>query len=133
MGAPFTLTVLSEDGYQVFAALHRQFDTWERAVEGAKEDYRARYGGNPTFRVYRAERDGSSWDHTLIEVCFDETKRRSFVALYKVLRENEPIAAPRPGRWPSPMVHARRLFRWLRSFGRMLPRPPVAMHAPGFG
>ena len=32
MGAPFVLTVLSEDGYQVFAALHREFETLEGAV-----------------------------------------------------------------------------------------------------
>src|SRR4051794_28477843 len=90
MGAPFILTLLSSDGYQVFAALHREFDTLERAVEGAKDDYLKRYGGNPSFRVYHADPDDSGFRHTLIEACFDESKRRSFVALYKVLQEVEP-------------------------------------------
>ena len=92
MGAPFILTVLSEDGYQVFAALYREYETLDRAIEGAKADYLKRYGGNPAFRVYHADRMGepSGYRHTLIEVCFDETKRRSFVALYKVLQEVEP-------------------------------------------
>ncbi len=92
MGAPFILTVLSEDGYQVFAALYREYETLERAIEGAKSDYSKRYGGNPAFRVYHAEGtgDASGYRHTLIEVCFDETKRRSFVALYKVLQQVEP-------------------------------------------
>lgn len=96
MGAPFILTVLSEDGYQVFAALYREYDTLERAIEGAKADYLKRYGGNPAFRVYHAENpaDASGYRHTLIEVCFDETKRRSFVALYKVLQKVEPETAP---------------------------------------
>jgi hypothetical protein len=96
MGAPFILTVLSEDGYQVFAALYREFDTLERAIEGAKADYLKRYGGNPAFRVYHADGSGdaSGYRHTLIEVCFDESKRRSFVALYKVLQEIEPEATP---------------------------------------
>jgi hypothetical protein len=96
MGAPFILTVLSEDGYQVFAALYREYDTLERAIEGAKSDYLRRYGGNPAFRVYHTEGqdDASGYRHTLIEVCFDETKRRSFVALYKVLQEVEPRSTP---------------------------------------
>ena len=96
MGAPFILTVLSEDGYQVFAALYREYDTLERAIEGAKADYLRRYGGNPAFRVYHAEGQGdeSGYRHTLIEVCFDETKRRSFVALYKILQEVEPAGTP---------------------------------------
>jgi hypothetical protein len=96
MGTPFILTVLSEDGYQVFAALYREYDTLERAIEGAKADYLKRYGGNPAFRVYHAEGpgDASGYRHTLIEVCFDESKRRSFVALYKVLQELEPDSTP---------------------------------------
>jgi hypothetical protein len=93
MGAPFILTLLSSDGYQVFAALHREYPTIDEAVEGAKDDYLRRYGGNPSFRVYHAERDESGFRHTLIEACFDESKRRSFVALYKVLQEVE--AAPK--------------------------------------
>jgi hypothetical protein len=100
MGAPFILTVLSEDGYQVFAALYREYDTLERAIEGAKVDYLKRYGGNPSFRVYHAENQGdaSGYRHTLIEVCFDETKRRSFVALYKVLQQVEPASTTPVGR-----------------------------------
>jgi hypothetical protein len=94
MRAPFILTLLSEDGYQVFAALHQEYETLERAIEGAKSDYLKRYGGNPAFRVYHAEADASSFRHTLIEVCFDESKRRSFVALYKVLQEVEPRKTP---------------------------------------
>ena len=74
MRAPFILTLLSEDGYQVFAALHEQYETLERAIEGAKSDYLKRYGGNPAFRVYHAAADTSGFRHTLIEVCFDESK-----------------------------------------------------------
>ena len=114
MGAPFILTVLSEDGYQVFAALYREYDTLERAVEGAKEDYLRRYGGNPAFRVYHAENQGdaSGYRHTLIEVCFDESKRRSFVALYKVLQKVEPEAVP-PGRSRHLVQSCARAFRRL--------------------
>jgi hypothetical protein len=104
MRAPFILTLLSEDGYQVFAALHEQYETLERAIEGAKSDYLKRYGGNPAFRVYHAEADASSFRHTLIEVCFDESKRRSFVALYKVLQEVSP--APTPTRRDPLGIHA---------------------------
>src|SRR3954447_12897724 len=92
MGAPFILTLLSSDGYQVFAALHREYATMDEAIEGAKDDYLRRYGGNPSFRIYHADRDGSGYRHTLIEACFDEAKRRSFVALYKVVQ----------GVWPRP-------------------------------
>ena len=37
MGSPFILTLLSSDGYQVFAALHREYPTIDEAVEGAKD------------------------------------------------------------------------------------------------
>ena len=60
MGAPFILTVLSEDGYQVFAALYREYETLDRAIEGAKADYLRRYGGDPAFRVYHAAGRGTS-------------------------------------------------------------------------
>jgi hypothetical protein len=121
MGARFILTVLSEDGYQVFAALHREFDSLERAIEGAKSDYLKRYGGNPAFRVYHAEGDGgaSGYRHTLIEVCFDESKRRSFVALYKVLQEVEPSAA-RVGRPRRAIEACSRAFRRLSDLLRHL-------------
>lgn len=122
MGAPFILTVLSEDGYQVFAALYREFDTLERAIEGAKADYLKRYGGCPAFRVYHAEGcgDGSGFRHTLIEVCFDETKRRSFVALYKVLQEIEASpASPRP----SVAAFVGALGRVVAHLRDLLPRP----------
>ena len=36
MGAPFILTLLSSDGYQVFAALHREYATIDEAVEGPR-------------------------------------------------------------------------------------------------
>ena len=123
MGAPFILTLLSEDGYQVFAALHREFDTLREAIEGAKEDYLKRYGGNPAFRVYHADADGSGYRHTLIEVCFDESKRRSFVALYKVLQEVEP--APKPvGRPRFSVASCSRALRRLASYlAHLLPRP----------
>lgn len=106
MRAPFVLTLLSEDGYQVFAALHREFDTLERAIEGAKQDYLKRYGGNPTFRVYHADGESSGYRHTLIEVCFDETKRRSFVALYKVLQEVSPTPTLTPAGRDPVGIHA---------------------------
>jgi hypothetical protein len=121
MGAPYILTVLSEDGYQVFAALHRAFDTLEGAIEGAKEDYLRRYGGNPAFRVYHADDDTSGFRHTLIEVCFDQSKRRSFVALYKVLQEVEP--APKrsaPARFSIAAV-GRAVRRVLVRLGNLLP------------
>jgi hypothetical protein len=113
MGAPFILTVLSEDGYQVFAALYREYDTLERAIEGAKADYLKRYGGNPAFRVYHAEGviGGSGYRHTLIEVCFDESKRRSFVALYKVLQEVEPESPPVGRPWRAIQASSRVLRR----------------------
>ncbi len=127
MGAPFILTLLSEDGYQVFAALHREFDTLEEAIEGAKDDYLRRYGGNPAFRVYHADADGSGFRHTLIEVCFDESKRRSFVALYKVLQEVEPTRKPL-GR---PRFSIARVLAGLR---RVASLPgPSAPEAPGLG
>ncbi len=126
MGSPFILTVLSEDGYQVFAALYREYDTLERAIEGAKVDYLKRYGGNPSFRVYHAEGQGdpSGYRHTLIEVCFDETKRRSFVALYKVLQQVEPKTTP-IGR-PQQMIQAlaRTLRRWVNFLKHLF-------HGPG--
>ncbi len=130
MGAPFILTVLSEDGYQVFAALYREFDTLERAVEGAKADYLKRYGGCPAFRVYHAEGtiDGSGFRHTLIEVCFDETKRRSFVALYKVLQEIE--AAPASPR-PSFAAFVGALGRVVAHLRDLLPRPRSSGVVPG--
>jgi selenocysteine lyase/cysteine desulfurase len=126
MGSPFILTVLSEDGYQVFAALYREYDTLERAIEGAKVDYLKRYGGNPAFRVYHAEGDGdaSGYRHTLIEVCFDETKRRSFVALYKVLQEVEP-APTRSGRFRFAVETCARILRRLIDDLRNL------FHGPG--
>jgi len=132
MGAPFVLTVLSEDGYQVFATLYREFDSLERAIEGAKADYLKRYGGHPLFRVYHAEgtSDHSGYRHTLIEVCFDETKRRSFVALYKVLQEVEPVATP-IGR-PRQMIQAcsrtlRRLIDHLRHLFHQPGRPGAVL------
>ena len=123
MGTPYILTVLSEDGYQVFAALHREFDTLDRAIEGAKEDYLRRYGGNPAFRIYHADDDTSGFRHTLIEACFDESKRRSFVALYKVLQEVEPAPTRRePSRFP---IHAlaRTLRRFIINLRHLLPKP----------
>jgi hypothetical protein len=123
MGAPFVLTVLSADGYQVFAALHREYVTLEEAIEGAKDDYLQRYGGSPAFRVYHAERDGVGTRHTLIEACFDESKRRSFVALYKVLQESELVPTP-PGRARfSVPARGRAWRRLLVHLGRLLPRP----------
>ncbi len=100
MAPPYTLTVLSEDGYQVFAALNQRFHTLPEAIEGAREDYRTRYGGTPALRVYHADDDGSGAHHVLIEACFDSSKRRSFVALYKVIREDPAVRTgqdpPRP-------------------------------------
>ena len=126
MAAPFILTVLSEDGYQVFAALYREYDTLERAIEGAKADYLRRFGGNPAFRVYHAEGDGdaSGYRHTLIEVCFDQTKRRSFVALYKVLQEVEPEATPL-GR-PRLAIEA-----WVKALRRFVARLKNPFSRPG--
>ena len=123
MGAPFILTLLSSDGYQVFAALHREFETLPEAIEGAKDDYLRRYGGNPAFRVYHAAGGGPGTRHTLIEVCFDESKRRSFVALYKVLRESEP-APTRAGSLRPSLANCGRAWRKLVvHLGRLLPRP----------
>jgi hypothetical protein len=133
MGAPFILTLLSSDGYQVFAALHREYATIDEAVEGAKDDYLRRYGGNPSFRVYHAERDASGFRHTLIEACFDESKRRSFVALYKVLQEVEPAPTrSRPSRFSEPAIGGtwRRL---LVQIGRLLSRPRGPGPALRFG
>ena len=133
MGAPFILTVLSEDGYQVFAALYREFDTLERAVEGAKADYLKRYGGSPAFRVYHAEGivDGSGYRHTLIEVCFDETKRRSFVALYKVLQEVESAPALPASPGPSVAAFVGALGRVVAHLRDLLPRPRSSGGLPG--
>jgi hypothetical protein len=123
MAAPFILTVLSEDGYQVFAALYREYETLDRAIEGAKQDYLRRYGGNPSFRVYHTEgdNDASGYRHTLIEVCFDTSKRRSFVALYKVLQEVEPAPTPGLGTMRASLrafaLGVRRLFVRLTDFG----------------
>ncbi len=123
MGAPYILTLLSEDGYQVFAALHQEFDTLEEAIEGAKDDYLRRYGGSPAFRVYHADRESSDFRHTLIEVCFDESKRRSFVALYKVLQEIEPVPTfVGPPRLSFPAC-ARAFRRILVRLGLFFPRP----------
>ena len=134
MGTPFVLTVLSEDGYQVFAALHREFPTLEQAVAGAKDDYLRRYGGSPTFRVYHADGEDLGYRHVLIEACFDESKRRSFVALYKVLQEVEPTpAARRAVAWPSPLALARRLWRWASGPLRTPPRPPLSGARLAFG
>ncbi len=132
MGAPFILTLLSEDGYQVFAALHREFDTLPEAVAGAKDDYLRRYGGNPAFRVYHADSDGSGFRHTLIEVCFDESKRRSFVALYKVLQEVE--KAPTTAGRPRFLVDAcsRAFRRLIDHLSHLLPRPRASGGLLGF-
>jgi hypothetical protein len=132
MGAPYILTLLSEDGYQVFAALHQEFETLNQAIEGAKSDYLKRYGGNPAFRVYHAEGEMSGYRHTLIEVCFDESKRRSFVALYKVLKEVE--RAPTqvsPPRFSIPTL-ARTLCRLLAQFGHRFTRPRASGAILGF-
>jgi len=132
MGAPFVLTLLSADGYQVFAALHREFATLEGAVEGARDDYLRRYGGSPAFRVYHAERNGAGYRHTLIEACFDESKRRSFVALYKVLQEVEPAPTRSgPPRFSIPSV-GRVWRRILVQLGRFLPRPRASGPIPLF-
>ena len=130
MGAPFVLTLLSSDGYQVFAALHREYETLDEAVEGAREDYLRRYGGSPSFRVYHAERDGAGFRHILIEACFDESKRRSFVALYKVLQEVEPapvlswrsrLSESATGRaWRRAVVQIGRLLFGPRALGPVL-------------
>ena len=113
MSAPCTLTVLSEDGYQVFAALHREYPTLAEAIEGAKQDYVQRYGGHPAFRVYHAEGEPAGYRHVLIEVCFDENKRRSFVALYKVLQEVEARPIRRvESPWVAAMTQVRRVVRW---------------------
>jgi hypothetical protein len=127
MRAPFILTLLSEDGYQVFAALHQEYDTLDRAVEGAKSDYLKRYGGNPAFRVYHAEPDASSYRHTLIEVCFDESKRRSFVALYKVLQEVESRRSPVGRPQLAIQALARNLRRLIAYFWHLLPRPRASV------
>jgi hypothetical protein len=133
MGAPFVLTLLSSDGYQVFAALHREYATIDEAVEGAKDDYLRRYGGNPSFRVYHAERDGSGFRHTLIEACFDESKRRSFVALYKVLQEVEHVPTRlRPSRF-SETATGRGWRRVIVQIGRLLSRPRASGPALRFG
>jgi hypothetical protein len=132
MGAPFILTVLSEDGYQVFAALHREFVTIEEAIEGARADYIKRYGGTPAFRVYHASDASSGYRHTLIEACFDESKRRSFVALYKILQEVEPTPTPihRPNRiFQSCAYVVRRIITDLRNH---FPRPRASTAIPGF-
>jgi len=126
MGTPYVLTVLSEDGYQVFAALHREYPTLEQAVAGARDDYLRRYGGSPAFRVYHADGDDQGFRHVLIEACFDESKRRSFVALYKVLQEVEPAPIARPAPWASALAPARRLWRWATGPLRTLPRPPAS-------
>lgn len=132
MGAPFILTLLSEDGYQVFAALHREFNTLPEAISGAKEDYLRRYGGNPAFRVYHAEGDRSGVRHTLIEVCFDDTKRRSFVALYKVLQEPEP-APTRRGLPRFAIPAMARVWRKLMDIlGHRFPRPRASGTILGF-
>ena len=96
MGTPYTLALLSGDGFQVFGTLRRDLPTRDLAIEAAKEDYLRRFGGSPAFRVYHAEREGSTPRHSLIEVCFDGSKRRSFVALYKVIQESEPTPNPTP-------------------------------------
>lgn len=132
MGAPYILTVLSEDGYQVFAALHREFETLGGAIQGAKEDYFRRYGGNPAFRVYHADLDGSGSRHTLIEACFDESKRRSFVALYKVLQELEPAPSRRePSRFSIPSC-ARNIRRFAVNLWHLLPKPRASGTVLGF-
>lgn len=84
-GAPFLLGVLAGDGYQVFATLPGEYPTEEAAIRAAREDYLARFGGTPAFRVYRIAGPNPGPKLTLIEVSFDETKLRSFVALYKVI------------------------------------------------
>ncbi len=90
MGAPFILGLLSGDGYQVFAALPGEYATEAAAIRAAREDYLARFGGSPVFRVYQVVSDVPGPRPTLIEVCFDETKQRSFVALYKVIEASPP-------------------------------------------
>jgi len=131
MGAPYVLTVLSEDGYQVFSALHRQFETLEQAIAGARDDYLRRYGGSPAFRVYHADGGDPGYRHILIEACFDESKRRSFVALYKVLQELEPVPAGRPDAWQSVLSCGRRLLKWLSTVGQFLSRPNRLKAAAG--
>jgi hypothetical protein len=132
MRAPFILTLLSEDGYQVFAALHQEYETLFEAIEGAKHDYLKRYGGNPAFRVYHADENGSNYRHTLIEVCFDESKRRSFVALYKVLQEVAPTPTRvGPPRFSIPAL-ARLLHKLAALLGHRLPRPRVLGAVMGF-
>ena len=132
MRAPFILTLLSADGYQVFAALHQEYETLVEAIEGAKLDYGKRYGGSPAFRVYHANGDHSGYRHTLIEACFDESKRRSFVALYKVLQEveNAPIPVGRP-RFSIPAL-ARVLEKLASLFGQRLPKPRPSTRLLGF-
>ena len=132
MRAPFILTLLSEDGYQVFAALHEQYETLERAIAGAKSDYLKRYGGNPAFRVYHAEGDASGFRHTLIEVCFDESKRRSFVALYKVLQEVEPSKTPIGRPQLAIQALARTLRRMTVFLWHLFPRPRTSGVVLGF-
>jgi hypothetical protein len=131
MGAPFILTLLSEDGYQVFAALHREFETIDQAIEGAKADYLKRYGGSPAFRVYHAAGNSSGFRHTLIEACFDESKRRSFVALYKILQEVEPTPAPVPRPKQFIQTCARVFRRILTDRWHLFPRPGASGVVPG--
>ncbi|WP_435016644.1 hypothetical protein TA3x_004217 [Tundrisphaera sp. TA3] len=106
-GAPYLLGVLSGDGYQTFATLPGEYPSEEAAIRAAQSDYLARFGGTPTFRVYQARPAAPGPRLTLIEVSFDETKLRSFVALYKV------IEAPRPA-----------------AVRRELARPPARAFAP---
>lgn len=100
MGAKFILGLLSGDGYQVFAALPGEYATEAAAVRAAREDYLARFGGSPVFRVYQLVSEAPGPRPTLIEVCFDETKQRSFVALYKVIEASRPESL-RPIRRPA--------------------------------
>ncbi len=132
MGSPFILTLLSADGYQVFAALHREYPTIDEAIEGAKADYLKRYGGSPAFRVYHATSHSSGFRHTLIEACFDESKRRSFVALYKILQEVEPTPVP-VGRHRQFLQATARVFRRIiDDFRHHLPRPKTSGIVQGF-
>lgn len=92
-GAPFILGVLAGDGFQVFATLPGEYATEDAAIRAAQDDYLARFGGTPAFRIYRVVDATGGPRLTLIEVSFDETKLRSFVALYKVIEAPRASAA----------------------------------------